>query len=337
MVNIRIVMYGLGVTALKRIAKERGMACYTRYNRATKDELASRITTLDETGADPGPSDTRRKASAGRNESNDIKRIIDHINNQTELGRSMVACLKQVAGVCAVSAHERAVANRRSHYDFAVTDEDGKEHRVEHKGSSVYRKISRSDRPWETGVQFANLGCDKVRVGREYALLWYDEYIASGVLSEDYNISAEVPSFEEWFKRDCCSQGNPRSAFGIELKKNYRAKTGSGSLLSLRKTVNDVFLERVDQLTDQLSTEIERTANEYLSQKDLWLQVAGPLDGEFSFFWSKRTLPLRVERITCTAKSDIDFAVTCSEGPNITAKLRWGKGAGFSNLRLDLR
>jgi len=36
-------------------------------------------------------------------------------------------------------------------------------------------------------------------------------------------------------------------------------------------------------------------------------------------------------------EKDIFFELTSAEGLEFSGILRWGKGAGFSNLRLDLR
>ena len=73
------------------------------------------------------------------------------------------------------------------------------------------------------------------------------------------------------------------------------------------------------------------------AEKHYWLQIQGDLSGEFNFAWAPA---VQVSKITGlkvdTTKSDVVILFETDALP-ITAMLRWGKGQGLSNIRIDLR
>ena len=215
-------------------------------------------------------------------------------------------------------ARERS-GNRGKHFDFEIKV-NGDWKKVEHKGSEFNRAVN-PERPWEVGVQFANLGCEKFELVKGYALKWYTMLVGSGILKQKFSLKSEIPLFDEWWK-DCKSQGEPKTDFSKELKKKGL------KLKEERRLVNAAF--KVCQCClNKFAAEILEIANQVLEQKDYWL-----VNGEW---FPKFQLPpfLRVEMNT-TDFTDVVFSFAC-EGLELKPRLRWGGHQGCANLRLDLK
>ena len=74
-----------------------------------------------------------------------------------------------------------------------------------------------------------------------------------------------------------------------------------------------------------------------MAEKHLWLQINGDLSSEdVSFQWYKKMCYNKITNIKISYKTDINISVETDEF-NFKSILRWGKGAGFSNLRLDAK
>jgi len=280
----------------------------------------------------------------GYNESMNIKNLINHLNKLTILGAKIVDRLKTILHIDFKYAIIRKGCNRKTHYDFIIIDINNIEHKVEHKGSYLYKEIKVQDKPWFNGVQFGNISCHKFEISEIYARLWYDEYIFSNYLSNEYDIKESIPTFNTWYKMDCCTQGNPRTLFGKRLKEIYRNKHGKTSLLHLRKKINNKFIEKTKQdssLLERFGKEIYDISKKCLDEKDIWIQINGnidytnyTLDTVCFQVYGKQTFSF-INNIICTQKSDLDFSFNSEL--NFNAKLRWGKGCGFSNLRVDFK
>lgn len=279
------------------------------------------------------------RANNGKNEKENITKLIFHLNNNTNLGIKIVKKLKEEFGIVFKKAISRE-GNRKSHYDFIIIDINDKKYQVEHKGSYVFKRIATEDKPWKSGVQFLNGGAEKFQIANVYARIWYDEYIKSGFLSNKYKVESPIPTFNTWFKSDCSKQGNPETSFGKELKKNFRNEYGQTSLLDLRKKINSLFLEKYNNdiaLQDEFKNEIDNIVKQVLKEKDLWIQINGDLDcDEVSFKWYKNISYSKIIKVSVSCKNDIDFDIKTDKF-NFGSKLRWGKGAGFSNLRIDAK
>ncbi len=84
--------------------------------------------------------------------------------------------------------------------------------------------------------------------------------------------------------------------------------------------------------------EVLPIANYALEQKDYWLTICGNLeDGNFNIAWNPKFTIGSINEIVITKKKDIIFEFKCSDDFTFRGILRWGKGAGFSCLRIDLK
>lgn len=317
------------------------------YSNKRKNELIKLLE-----NSTPMPSNRCRKNN-GSNETKDLEVLGQHFITRTELGRSIISSLEQETGIKVKSFISRR-GNRSSHYDFILTDTDGRTHRVEYKGGSQHKQIHKSTCPWKSGVQFYNGPANKFTFGIFYAKLWFNHYIKSGVLNDMYNLQTKPPTWEEW-EKDCFRQDSPRTPWGIEFKSTYQVSHPKSSPLHLRYDVNRMFVERwtVDKnFRDTTLDEIELYANNHIQQKDLWLQLnssnlnADTISTDCYYQWYPKLPLLSLKSIVSITweRSDIELACDfewhekCNiEIPNIKARLRWGKGVGFSNMRIDLK
>ena len=285
---------------------------------------------------------TRTKETAAANETRDIAFIVAAIHTKNQTGQRFLTSFKEKFDCEILDARARQGSSRGTHYDFdiLVRFPNGEEvwKHVEHKGSKACRPIKDDEKPWAAGVQFHNGGCDKYSLAKDYAKKHYDIHIASGSLKTAFGLSAPTPSFEDWFKQDCCVQDDPRSAFGKELKQKVRAKRGvRSSLLKERQPVIEA-LEITEEVKQQLIKEVLPIANQALEQKDYWLTICGSLeDGNFNIAWNPKFTIGSIQDLEITKKKDITFKFKCSDDFTFGGILRWGKGAGFSCLRVDLK
>lgn len=285
---------------------------------------------------------TRTKETAAANETQDITFIVAAIHTKNGTGQRFLATFKEKFGCDILDARARTGSSRGTHYDFDIlvrfpNGEEAWKH-VEHKGSKSFRAIKDDEKPWTAGVQFHNGGCDKYSIAKSYARIHYDTHVGSGSLKNTFDILAPIPSFDDWFKQDCCVQDDPRSAFGIELKQKVRATRGHrSSLLAERKPVIET-LDLTQEVKQQFIKEVLPIANQALEQKDYWLTICGNLeDGKFNLAWNPKFTIGSIQDVEITKKKDITFKFNCSDDFTFGGILRWGKGAGFSCLRIDLK
>lgn len=281
----------------------------------------------------------RTRDTAGAQETADIAAIVEGLRSRTGCGPKIATAFLEQFGVEILDARVRVGSNRSTHYDFEVLvgPAPGVWRCVEHKGGAACVPVSPTDTPWAAGVQFHNGGCEKYTIARKFARAWYDFHVGSSSLKTAWGITAEIPTFEEWYTKDAKCQDNPRTAFGLELKTRVRAVRGDrGSLLEERAPVIAAFEITAEDLRI-LGEEAIAVLNHALDQKDYWLTIHGDPTGEFHCRWWPAFRLVAPSSITVRKERDIYFDFVCEGGISFSALLRWGKGAGFSNLRIDAR
>jgi hypothetical protein len=278
----------------------------------------------------------RTRNTAAANEAKDILRIIRDINDQTPTGHAIISAFKEKFGLDIAAARMRKGSSRGTHYDFEIqVNEEWK--KVEHKGSQTYRIPNPDDDPWKAAVQFYNGGCEKFSIATKYARVWYTMYIQSGLLTEEFGIEAPIPEFDEWFEKDCRVQSDPKTPFGKELKSKVRLLRGPrSSLLEKRGPVLQA-LEITEHDKHVLITEVLAIANHVLEQKEYWLSIHGNLDGTFHATWYPQFRIDSIQEVVIKKNLDLELSFVCVSGFSFHGILRWGKGAGFSCLRMDLK
>jgi hypothetical protein len=281
---------------------------------------------------------SRTRDRAGAQEVEDIRNLVGAIQTRSAAGIKLTDSFKAQFGDDILDARARK-GNRGVHYDFEVLvgPVPGTWRRVEHKGSAAFTPISPTDTPWAAGVQFHNGGCEKYSICEQYARAWYTTHVGSGALTAEWSIAAPIPSFEEWYAKDAKVQGDPKTAFGKELKAAVRGVRGDrGSLLEKREAVLAAFTPTEEELRT-LGVEAIVVLNEALDQKDYWLTIHGDPAGDFYCRWWPQFRLGAPLSVVMRKERDVYFDVTCEGDFRFSLLLRWGKGAGFSNLRMDAR
>jgi hypothetical protein len=278
----------------------------------------------------------RTRDTAAAHEVEDIQMIVDAINARTLVGCRIIDAFRTKFGREITAARHRTGPSRGTHYDFEV-EVDGQWKKVEHKGEKLYRIPLPTDAPWKAGVQFHNGGCEKYSLARAYAQTWYSQLVGSGTLADEFGITAPIPEFEEWFEKDCRVQGDPRTAFGRELKRKVREVRGArSSLLDKRAAVLDALtIAEEDKAT--LIAEVLPIANHALLQKEYWLSIHGSVKGDFHACWYPQFAIESITDVIVEKRLDLEITFVSTGGFNFNAIMRWGKGAGFSCLRIDLK
>ena len=294
----------------------------------------------------------RTRRTAGSNERYDIAAIIHHINNDTPFGQRLKSSFHDFFHKNIVSAREPTkTQNRRRHYDIELVLEDDSIICVEHKGCKNNKPIPDSQRPWDAGVQFYNGTGSKFAMAHLYAQKWFEAYIEPNVFSKEYGITADTPTYDTW-SEDAFRQKPPKCSYVQQFKSNYRRKHGSGkSPLHLRTAFNPLFTHTLNSNPDIVKKTIgdcEKYTKESLKVKDAWLTVHGnAITGEAHIKWFK---PFQVKEIKSfeydDTKSDLEWNIEAiayyKDNPDETftlkykAKLRWGSGCGYTNIRVDL-
>ena len=283
---------------------------------------------------------SRTKSTAGANETADIAAIITAVKNKSPAGLKIIAEFKAAFGYDIVDARERSGGSRSTHYDFEVlvqyTPSVRVWRRIEHKGSAQHKPISAADKPWTAGVQFHNGGCEKYSIAKKYARAWYDMYVATGAIKSQFQLTTPIPSYEEWFEKDCKTQGPPKTAYGIEQKERVRAVRGGKSSLLAERGPFLAGLNFTDADKELFKAEVLSVVTEALEQKDYWLTIHGDVTGEFYAAWYPKLTVSKINEIVITKNKDVEFEFRCDDFV-FHGILRWGMGAGFSNIRIDLK
>ena len=280
------------------------------------------------------------KALCGKKEKEDIKNIVNHIKNRTPQGLKIINNFRETFQLDIKDA--KLAGGRGKHFDLEILVQDNSNGNeiwktVEHKGTQKYVPIPENCKPWVNGVQFYNGGANKFSIGRKYAVKWYEKLIYTGYITFTYFIESPIPTLEEWLKQDAFRQGDPKTNFGAELKRTYREYYGeNSSLLEDRERFVQKFEINNDDL-EILKKEVFDIAYKVLNEKDYWLQIYGDVNGNFNCKWSPKFLITQISHINFKKKKDIIFQFICNDNLSFNGILRWGKGAGFSNIRLDLK
>ncbi len=323
------------VPELKQLCKDRGIS---NYSLKKKNELVSMLQSYDIDPSKFQSQKKRAKAKAKANESKDLKLIIESIQTNTSAGQKLKKIFFDRFGKNIQEVRQsKGSGNNNCHIDFEILV-DGVWYGVEHKGSTKCAPIDPKLPPWSQGVQFYNGIAKSYTLGNKYAQAWYTRYIASGHIGSKYNVKSQIPTFEEWYEKDVCVIGDPKTAFGSELRSKFRnEETDEGGCYDERAEMTRIF-EVSEEDCETIKKEALAIAQLVLSQKNYWLQIQGDLNGEFHCAWFPELKLSQITKVTKDTKcSDVQFHFETDMGFNFRARLRWGKGQGFSNLRIDLR
>ena len=155
-------------------------------------------------------------------------------------------------------------------------------------------------------------------------------------------------------KKDAFQCGNPKTPYGIELKQNFREIHGETSMngktkagykanpIDYREPILKEFefmLSKNPAIKIGLINEIQQIMNNIFVEKECYLQTTGDIDTEtFNFRWYPQIQIPKILDLKLNEKnSDIVFDIVTDITQDYSMILRFGKGTGFSNIRIDIR
>jgi hypothetical protein len=292
-----------------------------------------------------------KKVSLKHKEDIRISKLCEHINSNTKLGIKLKESYFKFYNINIDNVIK--VGGNKDHYDIKVIHTDKTIKKIEVKSSETFQSVIKSTiRPWEISVQFLNGPGNQFTIANYYAKLWYDNIICNRTIVEKYvDETINCPNLEEWKCKDAFKCGDPSTEFGITLKKNYRLShphtnikkftcmNGKfGSPIDYRKIVNGKF-EFTEENKNTMINEVQEKYNKCMNEKEGWLQTFGDPDDldNFNFRWFEKVEAYKIVDIKLIKCPDIKFEISCENDYKFNAILRWGKGSGFSNIRLDLK
>ena len=289
-----------------------------------------------------------KKSGNGSDESDRLKWITEQINNNTDFGIKFKKDYKKFYNKSIQKID--IIGGRKKHYDFIIHHTDGTNYKCEEKGSKDNYNLDKYKTPWQKSVQRLNGNLKDFCIVEIYAKIWYNTVVCSDEINKLIGNTLDVPSFDDWYNNDCCPQGDPKTKWGIENKKNVKNKWMNGNKsISLNKK-NGVSIDGRELIIDELNkkftyeikrfliNEIQEKINEIMNEKDIWITTCGTIPNINYRFW-KHIDPENIKniKIKYNKGADIIFECILNNGNNFECWLRWGKGCGFSNLRFDIR
>ena len=276
-----------------------------------------------------------------------VQFITDSFNNNTEFGKEFKVTFYTNFGKHITNVEH--LGNNNDHYDMRFTLDDGTTMKCEEKGNSNSTKLSKDgSSPWEQSVQRANIPGNQITMCKVFTRLWYDKVVCNNSIREDLDITSEIPEYEIW-EKDAFRAGDPKTDYVKELKEKYRRKYGAKSSMNgFTKTSPYDYRQDVVPLLEfneedkiTLINEIQIKLDSIMSEKDCWLQTIGTIPN-LKFKWFNHIGSpkiIKVEKKTGTLDTQFIFTTQDATGVVKTFEtiLRFGKGTGFTNIRMDIR
>ena len=288
-----------------------------------------------------------KKSGNGSDESDRLKRLAEEINNNTDFGIEFKDDYNKFYGKSIKNID--IIGGRKKHYDFIIHHTDGTIYKCEEKGSKDIYDLNKSKTPWKKAVQRLNGNLKDFNIPYIYAKIWYNTIVCSDKINEMIGNTLPPPPFEEWWFNDCCPQGDPKTKWGIDNKKNVKNKWKDGDKeISLNKK-NGVPIDGRELIIDELMSkftyeikgflidQLQEKINEIMNEKDIWITTCGTFPNIKYRFWNHIEPEIIKDIKIKYTGADIIFECIVDNGNNFECYLRWGKGCGFSNLRFDIR
>ena len=285
--------------------------------------------------------------SARKDEAIRVKNIVDCMNDETsELGRQLRDSYENTFHKTVASV--KLAGTNKDHFDFVIVHTDGTSFNVEekHTNQKLSAKALLNYKPWKYSVQVLNGVGNKFIIGQKYAEHWYKNIICGleskwgEMLGVDQEDVPSIPDYETW-AQDAFRCGDPKTEFVKFIKSHCRLKYGSRESFTGSKNTPDLRSVCLPTFTltdiekSVLLEQINNKIQEVMEQKDCYLTTTG--DPE-NFHWTPKVIPPPMTKITLEHQKDILIHLTDDNNEfNFTAICRWGKGACFTNIRIDVR
>ena len=267
-------------------------------------------------------------------------------NNNTDFGKELIETFYIKFGKNIKNVEH--LGNNKDHYDMLFTLDNGTVMSCEEKGNSNSTKISENDSsPWAQSIQRANIPGNQITQCKVLARLWYEKVICKNIIREDLGMTSEIPDYETWIK-DAFRAGDPKTEYVKELKEKYRNKYGAKCSMNGKNNSpydyrQDVvpFLEFTEEDKITLINEVQHKLDYVMSEKDCWLQTVGTIPNLKYKWFNHIGSPkiIKVEKKIGTLDTQFVFTTQDDNGvlKTFDTIIRFGKGTGYTNIRMDIR
>lgn len=229
------------------------------------------------------------------------------------------------------------------HYDMVFVLGDGQRFRIEVKSSLTKKCGTDPMKPWEVAVQgFNGLG-KNFPLAHKYADMWYDRYIKSGYVNNEFGLSTEIPSKNVWLKTLAFSfDKKRRGAWGDELYDVLKSNKNKQNLMNdvVKPEFTKVFNNYIcDQSQSSGMLKATQEAIETMvNEKDAWLCISGDINGKYTYMWYPKLPNPRVTHMEPSdhKSKDVNIRIVSDNFADLQMKLRWRNRIGLQNLSCDL-
>ena len=343
------------VKRLKQEAKQAGLKQFSKLNKRELIELM--MGHQEKFGHMKYQERGNRRNTNKADEAKRVKRICWHINNDTVIGKRLKRRYEEVYGRQIKRVEQKG--GNSDHMDIVVFEYVGEKivtetertRKIEEKHSQ--KPIGKDKPPWERGVQRWNGRITQVTMGENYCRKWHEHVVRDQQIRDKYCGNCDIPTFEDWYKKDAQICGNPKTTYGQALKKGYREQHPGSSMngkinspFDYRNKVNPSFVHDFNtdpSMKQTLIKETQKILDEIMEEKEGWLETTGDIDAEtFDFKWSQQIASPKILEVKASWNPGADVYSNFTaeqDGCEVSFKgiIRFGKGCGFSNLRYDIR
>lgn len=225
--------------------------------------------------------------------------------------------------------------SRNQHYDLEIQFNDGIKKNCEVK-ESCSLPVDKWKTPWEGGVQILNGTCKGFRICEFYGREWYDKYIKSDMIKNEFNLISEIPTFEDWFKKDGIPQWGKDglTPFGTELKnKCIEDKEIDYTLKSFKnKFVKDLIVP--DKIENEFIEDINEQIKKIFEDKHCYLCI---YKNEIKI-WDKIEVPsITLNDIEKRNLTDLVYCIDSDKIKLNEIRIRWQNRVGISNISVQCK
>lgn len=265
-----------------------------------------------------------------------LRQIVKAINDETVNGVTIKSAFADAFGRDIERAFIENGGGRGTHFDFLVKlrgEPDFK--KVEVKSSKTYKKIPNGS-PWQLGVQFGNIGGNKLTIGNKYAVHFYNNILP--VIARTYDATHMTPTYDEW-KKEAFRQNKSTSRTSPFV---HALRVRGGGTKYLRDMRTRSFREFVvsDDDKNDLIEEVRGFVADAVNEKDYWLQTTGDVEnGPMRCRWDAVLSEAFAIDDVEIVNNTLDFVVNFTKDGHkkFSGILRWGYGICLNNVRFDLK
>ena len=275
------------------------------------------------------------KALNKNNEKCKLQEIVNNINSKS--GAYYNEINKQLKSIFNKDIEKAVVKGEKNcAYDILFIFTDGSEKKCEVKESS-HLPVHKWKTPWEGGVQLLNGTGKGFRICNFYAKEWYNQTIANSILTNTFELKADIPTYEEWLEKDAGPQYKVENLtqFSLELKNSCKKYKSKDKKL---KEIKNEFVKKLqipETIIDEFIDDINQQIKSKLDVKECYLSI---YKNEVKI-WDKIEIPTinksniqRNENLV-----DLVYKINKPELKIDEIRIRWQNRVGIANISVQCK